>query len=98
LHSGKPALTTVPIEIIEEDVSSLDRYASVSSAFDISKIVDVDSLTIGSSNLELKTTQVPASHKDYDSLPANSPRDWPKQFDVRTWRLFISHIDGEHVG
>jgi GNAT superfamily N-acetyltransferase len=36
--------------------------------------------------------------KDYDTIPGNSPRDWPARFDISRWTFLAAYRSGVRVG
>jgi GNAT superfamily N-acetyltransferase len=87
----------IAVDVVAEDCSSLAAYASVSIAFTVDEIVDLESLAIGSGRVGARVNPAPYI-KDYDAYPANGPADWPARFDVASWGLFGGFIGGKWVG
>jgi hypothetical protein len=64
------------IEIAESGVDTLAEYASISAAYRVMEIVDLDTSATDSNELAYAKTSVRAPYtKDYDALPGNHSLD-----------------------
>ena len=85
---------TANIELREEPISELNRYAAVPSVFETHTVFDVIENPNG---LELREREIGRPYKkDYDSV--ESPLEWPTRFDVSNWTLIGAFRSGERVG
>ena len=86
------------IDISEQPATDLDEYALVPIAFEVSTVLDVaEGKRPGEFTLTERRREFPFI-KDYDAIHGQSPRHWPKQFDVSSWGLLMARVEGEHVG
>ena len=85
--------------IVEESPSSLEAYASIPIAFEVSGIIDPATLVVGANFDNLRALSIDAPYiKNYDEYPGHSPLDWPTQFDVTNWGLLSALSGNERVG
>jgi ribosomal protein S18 acetylase RimI-like enzyme len=80
------------VSIQREDHRSLEAYAAVSIAFEVSEIVDVATLRLGSSQLTWSPTS-PSWTKDYDALSPNGPLGWASRYVINKW-VFLAAYSG----
>lgn len=86
------------LEIIAGAAESLQSYAAVSIAFEVTEVIDIGALQTGTSRA-LKTRPISTPYtKDYDALPGNHPSQWPRQFPVADWTILAAHDAGRQVG
>lgn len=87
------------IEVVEEPIAFLEKYASIRIAFEVGTILAVSEPSDGSGQYLLteRTVDVPYV-KDYDAIDGENPSQWPRRFDVSNWGLFAARIDGRRVG
>ena len=83
----------MPIEIVEIDPGGLKDYARVSIAYSVKSVFRVDPIAAGLGGLALVEVPVEPYVKDYDDMEG-TPSDWPAQFDLRGWGLFLAK-DGD---
>jgi GNAT superfamily N-acetyltransferase len=89
----------MPIEIVEEDSESLSAYASISIAFDVTEVLDMEAPLIGHRVLPLRSRPVATPYtKDYDAYAGNGPLDWPRRFRLGGWGFLAAYVDGQRVG
>jgi len=87
------------IEITEEESSALGRYARISSAFQVSEIVDVAESRDGLGGFDLSERKLSLPYpKDYDAIAGEGPSQWPQRFDLSHWGLFAARMGAQHVG
>ena len=87
------------MEIREESLSSLEEYARVPIAFEVSRVLELTLRDGGSGGFELVERPVtPTFVKDYDAIPGNRPLDWARRLDLSSWGLLSARLAGECVG
>lgn len=87
------------IEVGEEPVTSLEEYASIPIAFEVSVVFDVAEHSDDPGGFVLAERRLDAPYvKDYDSVNGENPRQWARHFDVSNWGLFVARADGKRVG
>jgi GNAT superfamily N-acetyltransferase len=79
---------TVRIQI--EDARSVEAYASVPIAFEVSEIVDISTLCRGSPRLTWSPTN-PSWTKDYDALIAHGPLGWASNYVIDKWVFLAAY-------
>ena len=81
-----------------EDARAIAEYASISIAFRVEQVVDVDSLLLShGSRVESRAIANPYV-KDYDAYPDNSPLSWASRFDLTRWGMVGAFVGGKRVG
>jgi GNAT superfamily N-acetyltransferase len=86
------------IDIVEEDVASLDAYATIPVRFDVRSVARARK-TASSSDFVFEERSLPIPFvKDYDAVPGNSPLGWPRRFDVSGWGFLAARSNGVRVG
>ena len=87
------------IEVKQEPLTSLDVYADIPIAFEVSEIFDVAAEPDGSGRLSLRARQISVPWvKDYDAVSGEGPTQWARRFDVSGWALFSAFSAGQRVG
>jgi GNAT superfamily N-acetyltransferase len=82
------------LELREEPISELHRYAMIPSAFEAYTVFEV---LEGTKGFELQERKIaPPYRKDYDAV--ENPMEWPARFDVSNWTLIVAFNAGERVG
>lgn len=76
------------MEIIEIAPNRLDDYASIPMSFQMTEILKVRLLDSGLGGVAFSPQPVSPYLKDYDAL--GSPREWPGEFDISNWGLFLA--------
>ena len=98
---GRHAITIkrrLAIEIRQESIAALDRYADIPIAFDVREIMEV-ATDPGSSRFTLTSRRVPIPYvKDYDAISGEGPRQWAGRFDLSGWAFFAAFIGDERIG
>jgi ribosomal protein S18 acetylase RimI-like enzyme len=90
---------TPQVEIREEGFDQLPEYSSVSIAFQVERVLQVELVRGGLGGLSLSERPVePPYAKDYDALPGNHPTRLPGQFDLSRWGMLTAWMDGQRVG
>lgn len=87
---------TVTIDALPLLAADLTAYGSVSAAFEVSTILDVEQHLEG---YWLKERRIDRPFvKDYDLIPGNDPSSWPGRFAVATWSMLAASVDGVRLG
>ena len=88
------------IRIMRESPPDFGKYASVSIAFEVQRVLDVPAtLQSGSEGMALVERMVSVPYvKDYDALRYGHPTSWPRQFDTTNWAVFAAYDDDERIG
>jgi GNAT superfamily N-acetyltransferase len=77
------------ISIEEISPDRLKEYASVSIAFVVRSVFEIELVNGGLGGMILRETPVPTPYiKNYDT--DESPVDWPSKFDVTNWGFFLA--------
>jgi len=84
-------------EISRETAADLVEYATVSMAFVVREIVDVEATLATMDEFVVRRVDRPYV-KDYDAIDGNRPTDWPLRFDVSEWGFFTAAQAGVRVG
>jgi GNAT superfamily N-acetyltransferase len=86
-------------QVSEEESANLDweDYARIRISFDVRRVFDVEVRDSGFGGFALaeRKLEVPFL-KDYDAL--ESPREWPRSFDVSNWGFFAARSAEGRVG
>ena len=85
------------IQVIQIDPGQLGRYARISIAFRIDRVLAVDNGGLGGLRLVERPVE-PAYDKDYDAVAGEGPTTWPDQWDLTHWGLFMAVEGGRDVG
>lgn len=82
------------IRIAEEDISVLPDYGTVSIAFEVKSVFDVQVVDAGLGGILLTERPVARPYlKDYDRNNGEGPTRWAKRWDIRNW-VIVSAFDG----
>ena len=87
------------VEVREESVTTLEEYANIPIAFEVTSILDVGAT--GNVVGEFVLTERPLAApyiKDYDSINGEKPTQWGRRFDLSNWGLFAAWAGGCRVG
>ncbi|HTU62124.1 MAG TPA: GNAT family N-acetyltransferase [Polyangiales bacterium] len=86
------------VTIHEEPSADLDAYASVSSAFQVQSLLEVNAQAGGLCGVALCEHQVTRPWlKNYDAREGG-PRSWAARFDTERWLALTASAGGERVG
>jgi len=89
----------MPIAISTESPAALPNYATISIAYEVVEVLDVETPAARGAAPVLTARRLASPVvKDYDAEPGNSPLDWPKRFDVSTWGFLAAQESGRRVG
>lgn len=87
------------IDVQLHGAERLAEYATVSIAFRVSEVVDLDAVAAVPGEGPVPTRPVAAPYiKDYDTGPGDAPLDWPARFDLSAWTFLAALVDGRRVG
>lgn len=99
LGTSTSTLSFMNINIMEYDVKGLESYVRIPIAFEVSSVLEVTENLAAAPKFLLNERRLAIPYlKDYDAIPGNRPTDWPQQFDMSQWRMFIAEIQGQQVG
>jgi GNAT superfamily N-acetyltransferase len=88
---------SLQVTIREEPGGSLDAYASISSAFEVRSVLEVN-IADGLRGVSLFEQALAAPRlKNYDVLEGG-PRSWPARFDTGRWLELVACVGTERVG
>lgn len=89
----------VTVTIHAPSAMVLAQYATIPIAFEVTEVFDVASSAERAGAYVLTAGGVPTPYvKDYDALPGEEPRNWPRSFDISRWGMFLAGLDGRLVG
>lgn len=87
------------VEVIEEPITALAEYTSVSIAFEVGRIFDIAELGNGLGKFILTERRLDVPYvKDYDAIKGENPAQWARRFDVSNWGLFAASLAGRRIG
>ena len=87
------------IEVIQEPITALAKYADIPIAFEVNEAFDVAAEPDGSGRFALSVRRLPVPYvKDYDAVGGEGPAQWAQRFDVSKWGLFSAFSDRQRVG
>jgi ribosomal protein S18 acetylase RimI-like enzyme len=87
----------VNIAVTEERHANLDDYAQIPMSLEVHEILDATAVKDDPLGFKLskRAIQVPYI-KDYDAV--ESPRDWPKSFDLTHWGFLVARSNEVRIG
>lgn len=86
------------VDVHEESAANLGAYASISIAFEVGEVLDVDVLEGGLGGISLRRRDLGLRYvKDYDALDGG-PKRWAQRFDLSNWCLLAAYIGVDRVG
>lgn len=86
-------------EIVEQSVGDLGEYGSISIAFEVRTILELQVMDQGLGGFVLSETEVDAPYvKDYDIYTAEGPTRWAHRWDISNWGVLSALVDGSRVG
>lgn len=75
--------------------TDLTRYASIPNAFEVTSIYEVEPLDRGLGGVRLVERPVAKPYiKDYDAHEDAGPAQWPGQYDLDKWVIFMA-VEGD---
>jgi GNAT superfamily N-acetyltransferase len=86
------------ITITQEPVGSFDEYASISSAFEVQSVLELNVEADGLRGVSLCEQElVKPWRKDYDGIEGG-PRSWPERFDTTGWISIVATFGAHRIG
>jgi GNAT superfamily N-acetyltransferase len=85
------------VRIDECGVESLAEYATIPMAYLVKTVFDIVEIASDKFELNERSIELPFI-KDYGSMPEQSPLQWPLDFDISNWGLFLARHNKESVG
>src|SRR5687767_556265 len=87
------------IEVVEEPMSALPKYARVPIVFTVDRVLDVTARVGRAGTFELSERRLDIPYeKDYDTIDGEGPLQWGRRFDLSNWALFSAHVAARMVG
>lgn len=87
------------VEVGEEPLAALARYARVPIAFEVRRVLDVAARGAPAGGFALSERALDVPYwKDYDAIEGEGPESWAKRFDVSNWGVFAARSGGRRVG
>lgn len=88
------------LTVADGPVTDLDGYASLSIAFVVDRILDLDASRLSADTWELVDRPISETRvKDYDAPEAGGgPAQWAESFDVANWRRFDAKLGSMRAG
>ena len=87
------------VQIVEESVSALPDYSTVSPAFLVEARFAVDPIEGGLGGLKLRLEQVkPPYIKDYDQENGYGPEQWRERWEISHWGIQSAFKDEVRIG
>jgi len=86
-------------EIVEQSAEDLADYGSISIAFEVQTILDVQVIDQGLGGFAMSEQKMDAPYvKDYDGIKGEGPTRWAKQWDISNWGIISAFLEGSRVG
>jgi ribosomal protein S18 acetylase RimI-like enzyme len=86
------------VAVHEESVADLGAYASISIAFEVGEVLDVEVMEGGLGGIGLRRRALDLRYvKDYDALDGG-PARWAQRFDLSNWCLLAAYVGPDRVG
>jgi ribosomal protein S18 acetylase RimI-like enzyme len=86
------------VDVREESAASLGAYASISIAFEVREVLDVEVEQGGLAGIRLRKRTLDRSYvKDYDALDGG-PTRWAQRFELSNWCLLAAYVGTDRVG
>jgi len=90
---------TTSIEISEEPVSAVAKYARIPISFEVHAVLDVIADASNPTRFTLSEPRAGAPYlKDYDAIDDGSPAQWTQRFDTSKWGLLAARVGGQLIG
>jgi GNAT superfamily N-acetyltransferase len=85
-------------EVREEPLTSTAEYAAVSIAFEVRRVLDVQTIDGGMGGFALSERALDVPYvKDYN-VDDGGPARWRERFDISNWGFLAARMDGRLVG
>jgi GNAT superfamily N-acetyltransferase len=86
------------VEIAEEPMSTLAEHGTISTAFLVQRMLELEVRDGGFAGFVLSEREIEVPYiKDYD-IDGEGPHTWAETFDLRNWGLLVARSDGRRVG
>jgi len=79
------------IDVAEEPMTALAKYALLPIAFRVDHVLDVTARAGGGFDVSARRLEIPYV-KDYDAVDGEGPLHWTRRFDVSNWTLFTARV------
>jgi len=87
------------VEVREDVGITLEDYASIPIAFEVTSIFDVKTTDYDLATFLLTERHLNVPYwKDYDSINGEHPSDWAKRFVLTNWIILSAWVNGWRVG
>jgi GNAT superfamily N-acetyltransferase len=87
------------VEVSEESITTLEGYAGIPIAFEVSKVLQVEESPANLSGFLLIERHLDAPYvKDYDAINGEHPLQWASHFDLANWGMLVARDEGKRVG
>jgi GNAT superfamily N-acetyltransferase len=87
------------VEVNEQPLTSLEEYADVPIAFEVSMVLDVAEQGEPLCEFVLTERRLDLPYvKNYDAIDGEQPHQWAKRFDISNWGVFMARVEGQRVG
>lgn len=85
------------VEVFQEPIATLEGYAAIPIAFEVSIVIDVEESGNDPDKFLLTERRLDVPYvKNYDAV--ENPAQWARRFDVSTWGLFAARLEGRRIG
>jgi ribosomal protein S18 acetylase RimI-like enzyme len=91
-----PSKRILDVDVCEEPIAELGGYATITIAFEVSRVLDV-SFESGSWTLTERSIDEPYI-KDYDASEAERPSSWARRFDISHWVMLVARHEDQPIG
>ncbi len=86
------------LEINEIGPEGGNRYAQISGDFLVARVLQCDLVDGGLGGIVLRERAIESPYKKTMFDPADAPAGWAKDFDLRTWGVFLATDAGRPIG
>ena len=87
------------IQLSEAPLSALAELATVSTAFEVRRTLDVAVQDAGPDRFSLSERRLDVPYvKNYDAIEGEGPNHWARRFDLSNWGLILARAKGRCVG
>ena len=86
----------IDVDICEEPLAELGGYATITIAFEVTRVFDVSG-EAGSWTITEREVEQPYI-KDYDAVEAERPTSWARRFDISHWVMLVARHEDQPIG
>ena len=86
----------IDVDICEEPLAELGGYATITIAFEVTRVLDVSGEP-GRWTLTEREVEQPYI-KDYDAVEAERPTSWTRRFDISRWVMLVARHEDQPIG